>query len=70
MSIKIKPDEAARINKTLLRLIEIVAACEEKKCESCAHWNGKGCDASGGQTPPDEVQAKGCGSYENDSVPF
>lgn len=70
MSFKIKPDEAARLNKTLHRMLEIVAACEERGCESCQHWNGKGCDASGGQIPPKEIQEKGCGSYENNSVPF
>lgn len=62
--------QVAQIKHTLKTLTEIVESLEQKNCQACAHWDGKGCGMSGGMTPPEHVQANGCAKYENDEIPF
>lgn len=41
-----------------------------KSCHDCTHFQARGCLLANGQTPPKEVQAKGCDSWDWDNIPF
>jgi hypothetical protein len=43
---------------------------DKKACDSCIHWTGHGCKASGGAVPPAEVQRTGCQAWRYDLIPF
>lgn len=68
--MKITPNEYARLERSFKDALRILEQAIEKSCESCEHWNGKGCAMAQGRTPPEEVQKQGCKSYENDGLPF
>ncbi len=68
--MNIKSDESSRLVASLKRAIEIIEHYEEKTCLTCMNWNGEGCSLANGATPPKKVIDKGCGSYENDGIPF
>lgn len=41
-----------------------------KGCRDCQNFQAGGCELAEGQTPPPEVQAKGCPEWNWDCIPF
>ena len=42
----------------------------DKSCNDCIHFQERGCKLANGMTPPAEVIAKGCDSWDWDTIPF
>lgn len=71
MSLKMPPQDILRLQQAARDIYEFLEKVEPiKTCDSCEHFAAHRVCKIANETPPAEIQAEGCPSWEYSGIPF